>query len=77
MTDVTRYLMDTLNERFAEQETGELVLVRDESGDWTCAMHYGREAPDSPMVGASAFGFGCDAEVALRQAMTEAGWLDG
>jgi hypothetical protein len=42
---------------------------------WTVAVEWGREAPDSPMAGAAAYGVGDNALGAIQAALDEAGWL--
>lgn len=43
-------------------------------GKWTTAIEWGKEAEDSPMVGAAAYGMGETAQEATLAAMREAGW---
>jgi hypothetical protein len=43
-------------------------------GLWTVAIEWGREAPDSPMVGAASYGMGATAGEALAAAVSDAGW---
>lgn len=40
---------------------------------WTVAIEFGREAPDSPMVGGAAYGVASDLREAVEQALSEAG----
>lgn len=58
---------------FAQDPRFGVALVRAPSGDWSAALEWGREAPDSPMVGAAAYGLGDTVEDALRAALDEAG----
>lgn len=44
------------------------------SGRWTVGIQWGREAEDSPMVAAAAYGEGATAREAIDAAIREAGW---
>lgn len=43
-------------------------------GMWTVAIEWGKEAEDSPMCAAAAYGVGATAEEAVAAALTDAGW---
>ena len=45
-------------------------------GVWMVAIEWGREAPDSPMRSAAAYGQAPTVEAALADAMAEAGWTE-
>ncbi len=57
----------------AKQGEGTMLLSLDEKGEWSCALTFGREAPDSPMAGGAAYGFGPTVDDALVEALTECG----
>jgi hypothetical protein len=44
-----------------------------EREEWVVALEWGREAPDSPMAGAAAYGMDSVAAAAVEQALREAG----
>lgn len=50
------------------KQGGTFGLSHKDDGSWIVSAEYGREAPDSPMVGAAAYGLG-----SLREALTIAG----
>lgn len=45
----------------------------DEKKDWSAAMEWGQEAPDSPMYGAAAYGLGETAKEAIDAMLGDAG----
>jgi len=57
-------------ERLAESGGSLAVFYAD--GEWVVSVRWGREAKDSPMVGAEALGLGATAEEALGAAMEQA-----
>ncbi len=81
--DQVTELVDRLDQ-FAERVDAEVFIVRRSEGsakrsghrhtggEWTVAMTWGAEAPDSPMVGAAAHGIADTYEEALTQALDEA-----
>lgn len=48
------------------EEGGRFTIVYDTERGWIAAMEWGREAPDSPMAAAAAYGAGDTAEEAMR-----------
>jgi hypothetical protein len=59
--------------KLAEQE-GTFALGF-HGGKWSVAIEWGKEAEDSPMVGAAAYGMGDTAQDAVFGALKETGWL--
>jgi hypothetical protein len=62
---------------FAATHDAAVRLVRrpgdDDDTAWSVEMTWGTEAPDSPMVGAAAYGMGSTPTNAIEQALAEAG----
>jgi len=54
--------------------SGGISITLTDAGEWLVAAEYGREAPDSPMVGASSYGTGFTAREAIDQVLAETGW---
>jgi hypothetical protein len=72
--------LTVLAQQFIEhQGAGQIVLTAsetpndNESPEWSCALTFGREAPDSDMAAGAAYGVDYTAEGALRAALAEAG----
>lgn len=61
----------TALETFAKERGGDLAIGY-ANGEWSVALTWGREAPDSPMAGAQAIGSDMVLEAALRQVAEEA-----
>lgn len=59
-----------------EQGSYNLVVGRDERGDYTTAFVFGREAPDSPMAGGASYGADRTLAGALRQIVDECRLLE-
>lgn len=60
-------------ETFALHHDVEAVISRSK-GLWSVGMHWGQEAPDSPMVGAATYGLDESLVKALEQAAADTGW---
>lgn len=57
-----------------EKEGGRFNLVKmDDSDDWLAALEWGKEAPDSDMVGAAAYQYGENPLQAINRVLDEAG----
>lgn len=60
--------------RTLSQDGGTFGLAYDpERKEWMASMEWGREAPDSPMVGAASYALGPSAGDAIEQMLKEAG----
>jgi hypothetical protein len=59
-------------EKFCEEREGTFALGVSTKGGWSGMLNFGREAPDSPMVGGSAIGSGETAEEAIDGVIEEA-----
>lgn len=59
--------------KLAEQEGAFVLSCYD--GKWTVAIEWGKEAKDSPMAAAAAYGTGDTAQFAVLSALRETGWL--
>lgn len=57
------------------REGGSFGLHVTDAGDWTCWIHFTREAPGSPMVAGTAYGCAGSPYEALEEAARETGWL--
>lgn len=53
---------------------GAITIAHTEKG-WLCGIEWDREADDSPMVGAAAYGMGETMGEAVEQALEEAQWF--
>lgn len=66
----------TLTERldaWARTNDASVAIARNDHGEWVVSLEWGQEAPDSPMVGAAAYGLNEELDLALVQALEEAG----
>jgi len=45
-----------------------------DAGKWACAVAFGREANDSPMIGGSSYAFTESADVAVAMVLFETRW---
>jgi hypothetical protein len=61
---------------FADTNEAQVVIDRQQEPrpTWSVGVHWGREAPDSPMVWAAAYGIGDTLTEAVEQAAEECGW---
>lgn len=57
-----------LMRRLIEPNGGAMGIAKKDNGEWVVSAEYGKEAPDSPMVGAATYGLG-----GLRKALRVAG----
>lgn len=64
-------LMAKLVEHMEKQEVFGFSIVKKEDGTVSTAYEFGREAPDSPMVGAASYGIGRSIEAALTMNVEE------
>lgn len=64
--------ISTIADRLATTE-GVFVLNYGRLG-WTAGIEWGKEAPDSPMCAAAAYGVGDTAAEAVAAALGDAGW---
>lgn len=62
-----------ITEQITAAGEGMLALTY-HNGQWCVAIEWGREAEDSPMVAAAAYGVGATAQEAIKAAQCEAGW---
>lgn len=51
---------------------GRLLISKNEDGTWMVGMEWGKEAPDSPMAGAAAYGLENTLYEALESALGDA-----
>lgn len=67
--------MSELNERIEKHLTnnGPIILMKSPRGEFMASSEWGEEAPDSPMVGAAAYGLGESYEEAVTQVLDQAG----
>ena len=54
-----------------EQGEFSLTVALDATGDYSSALIFGREAPDSPMAGGASYGYGKSIPEALSQIIDE------
>lgn len=64
-------------ERFTRERNAQVSIMRPKGvlqpPVWAVELLWGQEAPDSPMAGAAAYGMDEDLDVAITQALEEAG----
>jgi hypothetical protein len=60
-----------------EEEGGRLMISKMDDGSWVVGMEWGREAEDSDMAGAAAYGLQPNLYDALDQALGEVGLNNG
>lgn len=69
----TIQMMDDISTALSK-EGGTFGLSYDEERkEWMASMEWGREAPDSPMIGAASYALGPSAGDAIEQMLQEAG----
>lgn len=56
---------------WAKRADADVVILRDGDGEWSVMANFGREAPDSPMVGGSALGADSSLSKAIEQALAD------
>lgn len=54
---------------------GRFGLSVHDDGVWAAGIEWGKEAEDSPMAGAAAYGIGATAQEAVMAVLREAGWV--
>lgn len=67
---VSHAQLDTLLQHAQKNKPFLIGLGHDED-EWSISYEFGREAPDSPMVGGAAYGVDQDFEVAMRQVLDD------
>lgn len=55
---------------------GTFALILNSRGEWLVAAEYGKEASDSPMVGAASYGIGQSANDAIQMVLDETRWTE-
>jgi hypothetical protein len=65
--------MEYVSENLQEQE-GRFIIAYF-NGGWTCGIEWGKEAPDSDMIGAAAYGEGKTMQEAVNKALEQTGWV--
>lgn len=55
---------------------GTFALILNANGEWLTAAEYGKEADDSPMVGAASYSASASANEAIQQVLGETRWVE-
>lgn len=55
---------------------GTFALILNDRGEWLTAAEYGKEADDSPMVGAASYGASPSANEAIQTVLDETRWVE-
>jgi hypothetical protein len=56
-----------------EEEGGRVLISKNDDGTWVVGMEWGKEAEDSPMAGAAAYGLDDSLDAALERCLGDAG----